>query len=96
MAVTTEHPERVSFPRPLPRPALFAWATWVAVCGLAFWTYLQTAGPRASVGLAAGFGALVLVVIPVVLRRAREGSAGVAAATLALLGYTLLMQDALR
>jgi hypothetical protein len=35
-------------------------------------------------------------VIPLVIRRSRERTAGVVAATMTLLGYVLLMQDALR
>ena len=35
MAFPTEGSENVGLPRPLPYPAAFLWATWVAVCGLA-------------------------------------------------------------
>jgi predicted membrane-bound mannosyltransferase len=97
MAVSTERSEDNSdFARTLPRPVFFTWATWVLVCALAYWTYFQTAGPRVSVVLSLGFWTLALVVIPIVVRRGKEPIASVVAATLTLLGYVLLMQDALR
>lgn len=96
MAVPTERSERVSFPRPLPHPTFFAWATWVAVCGFAYWNYVQAARAGVSVPLSIGFWALALVVIPIVVNLGRERLGGLVAATLTLLGYAILMQDALR
>ena len=96
MAVPTERSENVAFPRPFPRPIFFAWATWVGVCGLAYWTYVQATGARASVLLSIGFWALTLVVTPVIVHRSRERMAGVITAMLALLAYVLLMLDALK
>lgn len=96
MAVPTERSENVAFPRPLPHPAFFAWATWVSVCGLAYWTYFQAAGARVSVLLSIGFWALTLVVIPIIVYRSRARTASVVTAMLTLLAYVLLMQDALR
>ena len=96
MAVPTERSEDVVFPRPLPYPAFVTWATWVAVCGLAYWSYVREARSGVSVLLSAGFGILTLVVVPVIVRRSRERMASVVTATIALLGYLLLMQDALR
>jgi len=97
MAVSTERSENNgAFARPLPRPVFFTWATWVTVCALAYWTYFQTAGPRVSILLSVGFWILALVVIPVIVLRGKERIGGVVAATLTLLGYVLLMQDALR
>ena len=96
MAISTGHSENSAFARPLPRPAFFIWATWVVVCAFAYWTYVQTAGQRTSIVLSIGFWCLALVVIPIVVRRGREQMSGVVAATLTLLGYVLLMQDAVR
>lgn len=96
MAFPTERPDSVVFPRPLPRPVFFAWATWVTVCGFAYWTYVQAATDSVSVPLSIGFWALALVVIPIVARRSREPLGAVTAASLTLLGYALLVQDALR
>ncbi len=97
MAVSTERSEdNNAFARPLPRPVFFTWATWVAVCALAYWTYFQTAGPRVSVALSLGFWSLALVVVPIIVLRSKEQMGSVVAATLTLLGYVLLMQDALR
>ena len=97
MAGSTERSEDDNaVARPLPRPVFFTWATWVAVCALAYWTYVQTAGPRVSIALSLGFWILALIVIPVIVRRSKERNGGVVAATLTLLGYVLLMQDALR
>jgi len=96
MAVPTERSEDVVFPRPLPHPVFFAWATWVVVCGLAYWGYVREARSGVSVLLSAGFWILTLVVIPVIVRRSHERTAGVMTATIALLGYLLLMQDTFR
>jgi hypothetical protein len=96
MAVPTERSEDVAFPRPLPHPAYFAWATWVVVCGLAYWGYVHAARSGVSLLPSAGFWILTLVVIPVIVRRSRERTAGVMTATIALLGYLLLMQDTFR
>jgi hypothetical protein len=96
MAVSSERREDVVVPRPLPYPAFFTWATWVAVCGLAYWGYVREARSGASVLLSAGFWVLTLVVVPVIVRRSRDRSATVTVATIVLLGYVLLMQDALR
>ena len=96
MAVSTERSEGVAFPRPLPRPTFFTLATWVATCGFAYWTYFQAARGRISVPLSLGFSTLVLVVIPLISIRNRERFGGLAGATLTLLAYALLMQDALR
>ena len=96
MAVPTERAENVAFARPLPRPVLFAWATWVSVCGFAYWTYVQAADGRVSVLLSVGFWAIAIVVVPLIVQRSRERTASVVPAMLALLGYALLMQDALR
>jgi hypothetical protein len=96
MAIPTERSENVPFPRPLPRPTFFTLATWVAVCGFAYWNYFYAAGARISVPLSVGFWILALVVIPFVANRNREKFGGLVAATLALLGYVLLMQDALK
>lgn len=96
MAVPTERSENVVFTRPLPHPVFFAWATWVGVCGFAFWTYLQAAGDRVSVLLSVGFWAVAIVLVPFIVHRSRERTASVVPAMLALLGYVLLMQDALR
>jgi hypothetical protein len=68
----------------------------MAVCVLAYWTYFQTAGERTSIPLSIAFWCLALIVIPIIVRRSREQTSGVVAATLTLLGYVLLMQDALR
>jgi hypothetical protein len=43
-----------------------------------------------------GFWAVELVVIPLIVLRNHERTAGVVAATVGLLGYVLLMQDAIR
>ena len=97
MAVSTGRSEDDVFPRPLPHPAFVTWAIWVAVCALAYWNYVRAApAGGVSVLLSAGFWILSLVVIPIVVRRSRERTAGVVTATLALLGYVLLMHDALR
>ena len=96
MAVPTGRSDNGSFPRPLPYPAFFSWATWVAVCGFAYWIYFVAARDRVSVALSIGFWALALLVIPIVVTRSRERLGGLIAATLTLLGYALLMQDALR
>jgi len=97
MAVSTERSEKNNaFDRTLPRPVFFTWATWVSVCALAYWTYFQAAGPRVSVALSLGFWSLSLVVIPIIALRSRERVASVVAATLTLLGYVLLIQDALK
>jgi uncharacterized membrane protein len=95
MAVPTERAENVAFPRPLPHPVFFAWATWVTVCALAYWIYYQAAGARISVLLSAGFWVFALVLIPAIVQRSRERLASLVAATLALLAYALLMQDVL-
>jgi hypothetical protein len=96
MAIRTGDPENVEFPRPLPHPAAFAWATWVASCGLAYWTYVEAARGGVSIPLSLGFWAIVIVVVPVMIRRAREPLAGLMAAMLTLLGYVVLMNDVLR
>jgi hypothetical protein len=96
MAIPTERSENVSFPRPLPHPAFFALATWVCVCGFAYWTYFQAARGAISIPLSVGFGILALVVIPFIAKRNREQFGGLVAAALTLLGYVLLMQDTLR
>jgi hypothetical protein len=96
MAVSTERSEGVSFPRPLPHPGFFALATWIATCGFAYWTYFQASRGRISIPLSVGFWTLVLVVIPLISTRTRDRFGGLMAATLTLLGYALLMQDALR
>ena len=97
MAVSPEHSERNNaFDRPLPRSVFFTWATWVVVCALAYWTYFQAAGPRVSVALSLGFWSLSLLVVPIIVLRSRERVASLVAATLTLLGYVLLIQDALR
>jgi hypothetical protein len=57
---------------------------------------VQAAGPRFSLLLSAGFWSLALVVVPIVVRRNKQHTGEIVAATLALLGYVLLMQDALR
>jgi hypothetical protein len=95
MAVSSERNEDLAFPRPLPRPFFFAWALWVGVCGLAYWTYFEAARGRASVLLSIGFWAFAVVVIPLTVRRNRERTASIVAATLALLVYVLLMQSAM-
>jgi hypothetical protein len=46
--------------------------------------------------LSLGFWSLSLVVIPIIALRSRERVASVVAATLTLLGYVLLIQDALK
>jgi hypothetical protein len=46
--------------------------------------------------LSVGFWCLALVVIPIIVLRSKERMGGVVAATLTLLAYVLLMQDALR
>jgi hypothetical protein len=97
MAFSTERSENNgAFARTLPRPAFFTWATWVSVCALAYWTYFQAAGPRFSLVLSVGFWSLALVVIPIIVLRSKAQIGSVVAATLTLLGYVLLMQDALR
>ena len=96
MAVSTESSRHLSFPRPLPRPGFFTVATWVATCGFAYWTYAQAARGRISVAVSVGFWTLMLVVIPLISVRNRERFGGLVAATLTLLGYALLMQEALR
>ena len=96
MAIPPESNENVAFPRPFPRPVFFAWALWVGVCGLAYWTYVQAAGGRSSVLLSIGYWSFSLVVIPLMVYRNRERTAAVVAATLALLVYALLMQTTVR
>jgi hypothetical protein len=97
MAISTERSEDNSaFARPLPRPVFFTWATWLAVCVFAYWTYFQAAGQRTSIPLSVAFWCLTLIVIPIIVRNSRDQTTGVVAATLTLLGYVLLMQDALR
>lgn len=91
MAFPPERNEGVAFPRPLPRPVFFAWALWVSVCVLAYWTYYEAAGGRISLLLSIGFWAFSLVVIPLMIRRNPERTGSVGAATLALLVYALLM-----
>jgi hypothetical protein len=97
MALPTERSEGVSFPRPLPHPGFFLWATWVGACGLAYWSYVAAARGGVSVLLSIGFWAFALVVIPIIATRNRERTtAPVMTALLTLLAYVLLMQDALR
>ena len=96
MAVPSERSENVAFPRPLPHPVFFAWATWVAVCGLAYWSYVEATRAGVSLLLSIGFWTLALVVIPLIVHRSRERMASVVAATISLLGYVLLMRDALK
>ena len=96
MAIPAEHVRDVSFPRPLPRPAFFGYALWVATCGLAYWTYFQATEGVVSVALSVGFWTFMLAVIPFIVRRSQERRPGLLAATLTLLGYVLLMQDALK
>jgi hypothetical protein len=97
MAISPEHSEdNIAVAGPLPRPVFFTWATWVVVCAFAYWTYVQTAGQRISILLSIGFWSVALIVIPLVVLRSRERVGGVVAATLTLLAYVLLMQDALR
>ncbi len=94
MAVSTEHPDHRGFPRPLPYPVFFMWATWVVACVFAYWTYYQAARPNVSLRLSAIFWGLTLVVIPVIVHRSGERMAGVVTAMLALIACALLMQGA--
>lgn len=96
MAVPTGRAPHVTFPRPLPYPGAFAWATWVAACGAAYWTYFQAARPGVSVLLTAGYWINALVIVPVIVTRGRESLSGLMAALLTLLGYMILIQDVLR
>ena len=50
----------------------------------------------ASIPLSLGFWAIVIVVVPVMIRRAREPLGGLMAAMITLLGYVVLMNDVLR
>ena len=86
MAIPTERSDDVTFPRPLPQPAFFVWATWVGTCGLAYWSYYRAARGDVSLALSVGFWAFALVVIPTVVYRGRERMASVITAILALLG----------
>ena len=96
MAVPTERSGDITLPRPLPRPTFFVWATWLAACGFAYWTYYRAARGAVSIVLSIGFWALTLVVIPAVVQRGRERMASVITALLAMLAYAILMQDALK
>jgi hypothetical protein len=96
MAVPSERTEGVAFPRPLPHPTFFIWATWLAACGLAYWTYYRAARAGVSLVLSIGFWAFALVVIPAVVYRGRERMASVITAILSMLAYALLMQDVLK
>ncbi len=96
MAVSPERSQGVVFPRPLPHPAVFTWGTWAGVCALAYWNYVLAAGAGVSVLLSIGFWTMAIVIVPLVVQRSRERGASVVAATIALLAYVLLMQDALR
>jgi hypothetical protein len=96
MAFPSQPNEDVAFPRPLPRPGLFAWALWVAVCVFAYWTYYAAAHGRSSAILSVGFWAFSLVVIPLMVHRSRDRTSAVMAATIALLVYAVLMVSTLR
>ena len=96
MAASTERSDDGPFPRPLPYPGVFAAATWLGACGFAYWIYFHAARSRVSLLLSLGFWALMLVVIPLIAARSRERLGGLMIATLTLLAYALLMQDALR
>jgi hypothetical protein len=96
MAVPTGRSDDISFPRPLPHPSFFVWATWLAACGFAYWTYYRAARGAVSIVLSIGFWALTLVVIPAVVHRGRERMASVITALLALLACAMLMLDALK
>ena len=96
MAIRTGGGENVEFPRPLPHATAFAWATWVASCGLAYWTYVQAARGAISVPLSLGFWTIVVVIVPLMIKRAREPLGGLMAAMLTLLAYVVLMNDVLR
>jgi len=94
MAISSERDQDVAFPRPLPRPVFFVWALWVGVCGLAYWTYFEAARGRTNLLVSIGFWTFALVVIPLMIQRNREKTSSIAAATLALLAYALLMHSA--
>ena len=96
MALPTERSRHVAFPRPLPYPTAFAWATWVAACGAAYWIYFQAARPGVSVVLSAGYWVNALVIVPIIVTRGRESLSGLMAALLTLLGYMILVQDVLQ